>query len=283
MAVYKRYNTRRKRIPAHIIFCAVAVLVAFSLTVILGHSLGKKAEGGEPLYTGTDNASISGSNLSPLSEKSLHGEYVAPEKIVDFKSDDENVWASTWIYKDGKATFLTETDKTLDGKTASLPALSSFDIDAGTIGLFEVTSIYADDLVKKIITEYEHALLSEFSASSLDEVVLVFNEVTEDNLDEIFEFADGFGGAKVICVPYEMLGNDVFFSKASSKRLPVAIKADGITAEKLEQDIDTYAFYFTKYNLRLVLDGKDQSLLEVLSKNTLLNYQFHSPAGGGNK
>ncbi len=276
MSVYKRYNTRRKRVPKGLIFCVCAVLVSFALTAVLGNHLAKKAEGGEALYTGTSPAGNGGSNLAPLSEKSIIGEYTQPKDISKFKADNEDVCASTWIYKDGKATFSTEADKLL-GKEAKLPDISTLDIEAKTIGLFEVSSVYADDKIKNIITEYELSLLEEFSASGLDETVLVFNEVNDKNREEIFDFAEKFKGAKIICVPYSTLGNDVFFAEAASRQLPLAITADGVSEQKLSEDIDTYAFYFTRYNLRMVLDGKDSSLVDVLSQNALLNYQFSSP------
>ncbi len=276
MSVYKRYNTRRKRIPKGFFIAATIVIAVFALTALLGHHLAQKAADGEVLYTGTLGVGEGGSNLAPLLEKSLHGEYVAPKDIAKFTTEDDNVWASTWIYKDGKATFATATDKLL-GNEPKLPDVSTLNIEAGSIGLFEVKSIYADEQVKGILTEYELSLLGEFAAAGLDEVVLVFNDVTEENADAVFEFAEKFTGAKVLCVPYSMLGNDAFFSEAASKQLSLAVKADGVSPQKLEEDINTYAFYFTRYNLRLVLDGKDSALIDVLAKNTLLNYQFTSP------
>ena len=79
MAIYKRYNTRRKKLDARIVFPVVAVAAVFLLTVLFGLYLGNKAKGVEPLYTGTNDIANVGDVLAPLSEKSVRGEYVAPE------------------------------------------------------------------------------------------------------------------------------------------------------------------------------------------------------------
>ncbi len=283
MSVYKRYNTRRKKLPRGAIIAVLAIATVFALTAALGNHLANKAAGGEALYTGTEQHSSS-NNLAPLMEKSLCGEYVAPEDIASFVSANDDEWASTWIYKDGAPTFATETDKLLGNEVSKkLPKVTSFEKTDRTIGLFKVSAVYADEKVKNIVTEYEFALLNEFKDAGLDEVVFVFDEVSDENLNEIFDFVDKFDGAKVLCVPYSTLGNDVFFSSAAAKQLSVALLANGVSKKKLTDDIDTYAFYFTRYNLRLVLDGKDSTLVDILSENALLNYQFSSPKPAKNK
>ena len=271
MAIYKRYNTRRKKLDARIVFPVVIVLAVFALTVLLGLYLGNKARGGETLYTGELDAVHNGDVLAPLSEKSVCGEYVEPEKLAKFSAENEEIWASTWLYKGGKALFATNTARKLGEDTKGLPQTKSFDIDAGTLGLFEVSGIYSDEEVKGIISEYERALLLEFSESGLDEAVLVFKEVTSENYKSALEFASSVKGAKVVCVPYAMLESQEFFSAAAERGLPVALLADGVKAEQLESDIEKYAFYFTKYNIRLVLsddNSKDSSpvILEKYAK-----------------
>ena len=119
-------------------------------------------------------------------------------------------------------------------------------------------------------------MISEFAASGLDETVLVFGKATEENYREALAFAESVDGAKVICVPYSMLGSQEFFSAAADKGMPVALMANGVSAEQLESDIATKAFYFTKYNIRLVLSERDGKLVDVLAKHTVLNYQFYS-------
>lgn len=277
MAIYKRYNTRKKRIPWGIIAWIIAILLIFSATAIFGHYLGEKAKEKELLYTGTDSTGNANSALAPLSQHSLHGEYVEPEDLAEFVSESDDVWASIWIYKDGKATFATEFDIRHGIITEELPSLDSFDIEARTIGLFEVGGIYADDADKAVITEYEMRLLDEFAACGLDEVVLVFNSVNADNYDEIFEYVSGVKCAKVVCVPYSTLDDEVFFSKASEKQITLALNAEGVSVEQFEADIEEHGFYFTKHNLRVVLSGSDTPLVDVLKNNVLSNYQFLSP------
>ncbi len=276
MAIYKRYNARKKKLDARIIVAAVVVLIVFALTVLLGWHLGKKAEGIEPLYTGQATDGGNSGMLAPLSEKSVQGKYVEPKELKNFAFESDEIYASTWLYRGGKALFATETDKKLGDDIKNLPSLASFDIEGGTLGLFEVTGIYKEELVKGIITEYERSLVSEFAASGLDETVLVFKDVTEENYREALAFAESVQGAKVVCVPYAMLGSQEFFSAAADKGMPVALFADGVSEEQLESDISTYAFYFTKYNIRLVLSKKDAALVDVLAKHTVLNYQFYS-------
>ena len=49
-----------------------------------------------------------------------------------------------------------------------------------------------------------------------------------------------------------------------------------VEGEQLAAAIEDYAFYFTKYNLRLVLEGSEESLLDVLRAKSLQSYQFCS-------
>lgn len=278
MAIYKRYNTRKKKLNTRVIVPLLCIVVAFALTVLLGWYLGQKAKGAEPLYTGKVTDEGESGALSPLSEKNIHGEYVLPEELFKYVSPDEDTWASTWLYRDGAATFATDTDTKLGRDTSKLPKLDSFAIESGTIGLFEVTCVYADEQVKSIVSEYERSLIGEFMSSGLDEVVLVFNDVTEDNYKDALDFAEGLSFAKVVCVPYEMLSCQEFFSAAADKGMTLALMAENVRDSKLESDIETYAFYFTKYNLRLVLSGDDSELIDILGEHTLLNYQFSSPS-----
>lgn len=278
MAIYKRYNIRKKKLNSRVVVPVLCIVVAFALTVLLGGYLGQKAKGSEPLYTGKVTDDGESGELSPLSEKNIHGVYVLPEELSEFVSHDEDTWASTWLYRGGAAAFATDTDAKLGRDTSELPQLSSFGIESGTIGLFEVTCLYSDEQVKSIVSEYERSLIGEFMSSGLDEVVLVFNDVTEDNYKDALEFADGLNYAKVICVPYEMLSCQEFFSAAADKGLTLALMVENVRASKLESDIETYAFYFTKYNLRLVLSSDDSELVDVLGEHTLLNYQFSSPS-----
>ncbi len=276
MAIYKRYNTRRKKLDARIVFPVLVVAAVFLLTVLFGLYLGNKANGGEPLYTGTNDIANVGDVLAPLSEKSVRGEYVAPENLSKFEAENDEIWASTWLYKDGKALFATETARKLGENVKGLANINSFDISCGTLGLFEVSCIYSDAAVSGVICEYERALLNEFLSGGLDEAVLVFNDVTADNYKAALEFASSIKGAKAVCVPYAMIENQEFFAAAAERSLPVALLADGIKADMLENDIEKYAFYFTKYNIRLVLSDKDKGLIDILSKHTVLNYQFYS-------
>ena len=276
MAIYKRYNTRKKKISSKIVVPIVCIAVVFALTVLLGNHLAKKADSVTPQYTGQVNGDSESIGLAPLSEKSLHGVYVDASDLEDFEAEDGDTWASTWLYKDGEPLFATELDASLGKENKKLPSVDALDIAYGTLGLFEVTSLYASDEVKGIVTEYEKALIREFASSGLDEVVLVFNDVTDENYREVLDFASDIACAKVVCVPYEMLKSQEFFSAAADKGLNLALNADGVEAARLENDIDTYAFYFTKYNLRLVISGKATDLVEVLGKHTLLNYQYSS-------
>ena len=276
MAIYKRYNTRKTKLDTRIIIAVSVVAVIFALTVFLGWHLDKKADGIEPLYTGQPVTDDGSGILAPLSEKSVQGKYVEAEDLSDFVAENDEIWASTWLYRDGVSLFATETDKRLEKDVKNLPKLTSFELEFGTLGLFEVSGIYEDELVKGIITEYERSLLAEFASSGLDETVLVFREATEENYREALAFAESVQGAKVVCVPYTLLSSQEFFSAAADKGIPVALLADGVSAEQLESDISTYAFYFTKYNIRLVLSKKDAGLVDVLAKHTVLNYQFYS-------
>ena len=275
MAIYKRYNTRKKKIPWSVIIWVSGILLVFALTVWFGHYLGQKAGKSEELYLGGTGPLGGEASISPLVEKTLRGEYVEPSELADFVSASEDVWASTWIYKDGKATFATEFDKRYGIAKDGLPSLDSFDIKANTIGMFEVQGIYAEH-GESVITEYELLLLEEFSQSGLDEVLLVFNDVTKENSEKVFEFAKKVKVQSVVCVPYSMLGDSAFFAEAADNRLLLALNAEDVSPEQLASDIEKHSFYFTKYNLRLVIGGEDAALVDVLYEKVLPNYQFSS-------
>lgn len=287
MAIYKRYNTRKKRVRWGVIVWVLCILAVFAATVALGSYLGKKAESGEsylPLATGNNADS---ETITPLAERVMHGEYVSPEELASFTAADPFTYASTWLYRDGETIFATDTDAKLGKDTSALPVLSTFDIEAGTTGLFAVQSVYADEQVRDVITAYENALLTEFTEKGPSELVLLFEQIDAECRDRIIAFAKSAGNA-VLCVPYSILHSEDcarFFSEAAEAGFCIALRAEGLTAEQLAADIADYSFYFTRYELRLVLSGSDEHLIEVLRENNALNYQFTSPrasADGGN-
>lgn len=276
MAIYKRYNTHRKKIDRRIVISLSVIVTVFILTVLLGLHLGKKAEDSQPLYTGQVQENADGETLAPITEKSVLGEYVAPEKLKDFTADNINVFASTWLYRNGKTPFATETDKKLGNNTKGLVPLDVLNTERGVLGLFEVKGLYSDEQIKGVITEYELSLINEFAECGTREIVLVFQETTEENYKAALEFVEKTNSVTMICVPYTMLGSQEFFSAAADKGIAVALITDKLTEEQLESDINTYAFYFTKYNIRLVLSEKERGLVDILKKHTVLNYQFYS-------
>ena len=283
MAIYKRYNTRKKRVPWGVIIWALAILAVFVATAVFGHYLGKKADGVDALYHGATGAVESDGGIAPIVERSLCAEYVEPNDVASYTAIEADAWISTWIYRDGKATFETEFDKKYGFSEKGMPTLDSFDISANTTGIFEVSSVYSDEADKAVIKEYEMRLLDEFAKSGLDEVVLLFNEVNGDNLSEVLDYALEVDFAYKVCVPYSMLGDSVFFAEAAEKGIALALMANGVTGEQLAKDVETYGFYFTKYNLRLLLAGDDKELAEILKANVLPNYQFFSLANEGKK
>lgn len=279
MAIYKRYNTRKKKIRWGVILWVLLLLAVFSMTVAFGHYLGKKAEGGESLLPSVTNSPGDNETIAPLAERILRGEYVEPAALAAFTTEDPFTYASTWIYRDGAATFATETDRLLGRDVSSLPALSAFSISAGTTALFEVQSVYADEQIREVITSYETALLTEFAAAGPSEIVLVFDTLNTECKDRIFAFTKAQSGA-LLCVPYSILESEDcarFFSEARDMGLSVALRVQDLSPEQLLADIEDYAFYFTRYELRLVLAGSDEALVDVLREKNILNYQFMSP------
>lgn len=280
MPIYKRYNTRKRHIPRAVWVSAAVILTVFLLTVILGYSLGKRAEGAEshlPTETGTPTHS---DTIDPLVERVMRAEYVAPEKIAKFQSDDPFVYASTWIYRDGSAAFATEVERALGKDVKKLPSTDSFAIEAGTSGMFAVRSLYAEENVREILLAYERALLAEYAASPLRELVLVFERMDLSLMEDAFALADTLPQKPVLCLPYAFLGEELaprFFTEATERGYTLALMANKQTRKTFAEDIEDYAFFFTRYQLRLLLEGKDASLLDIMHEKNLLSYQFISP------
>lgn len=279
MAVYKRVNTRRRRTVRNVLLWLAAILLIFGATVAFGAYLGRRAETAPAPHGFGAASDLAGETAAPIAEHIVHGEYTEPSALTAFDDGgDPYAHASLWLYKDGKSAFATETDKKLGQEVSSLPALSLL-AAANTAGLFEVRSIYADAQVREVLYAYENALLDEFCASGVGEVTLVFSRLDADCLADVLDMAAARRGAVTLCVPISVLGSEScakFFTAASENGYTVSLCAGGIGADALAQCVEDYAFYFTKYSLRLVLEGSEEALLDVLREKTLLSYQFCS-------
>ena len=280
MAIYKRYNTRKKRFSIGWLVWGLFLAAVFCAAVLLGWHLGEKAAGGEDLLPSVSGGVGDSETITPLAERILRGEYVEPHELKSFTTEAPFTYASTWLYREGSACFATETDRKLGRDVSALPALSTFAIEAGTTALFSVKSVYADAQIRPILHAYETSLLAEFAAAGPSEIVLVFDRLDAECRQDIFAFATGALENAVLCVPYSVLESEDharFFAEAAEAGLTVALLAEGLSAEQLAADIEHFSFYFTRYELRLVLDGKDAALLSTLRENNVLNYQFCSP------
>lgn len=279
MAVYKRYNTRRKKVRWPLLILIVSVLLIFAATVWLGSYLSRRAA--NPQHFPLPDPDVTGGEtITPIIERTMHGEYVSPEAFADFSPEDPFTYASTVLYRDGVCMFAAETDRALGRDVSTRPPMSALDIEYGTTGLFYVGALDWEAAGRSVMYEYELSLIREFCAGRFGETVLVFGEVTEENIGEIFDMAGAVGSPVTICVPYALLRSPLlarFFARISEGGYTAALRVDSLTAEQLAADIEEFAFYFTKYNLRLVLEGKDEALLSVLSEASMLNYQFCSP------
>ena len=278
MAIYKRYNTRRKKINYPLIIWACAILLVFALTVMLGLYLGSKAEGGESYVMGENENGGENETLASVIPHIMQAVYVEPSELKNFTASDASVYASTWIFKDGESCFATEVEQALGVKTDKKPTLDSFAVSSPVSGMFEVASIYSAEGVKNVLSEYEKAVLTEISKSGPDETVLVFNSFSEENAGSVLSHAEYLGGG-VIALPYESLYEDYFvrfLSSATEKGFTLALMADGLSAEQLSEDIENYAVYFTRDFMRIMLSGRDAALSDVLKEKNILNYQFYS-------
>lgn len=277
MAIYKRYNTRRKRVNYPLIIWAASLAAVLIITAVVGYVLGQKADGGESYLTEPSHTADS-ETLASVIPHIMQAEYVEPEDLSAFASEDASAFASTWLYRDGEACFATDVQAALGGDTSMLAKKDAFGIASPVSGMFEVTSVYASENVREVICAYEVALLSEFAAGGPDEIVLVFETVTEENTGYILEFAKKVGGA-VISVPYDTLYESYFakfISAATDHGYTVALMADDLSGEQLASDIEDYAVYFTRDFLRLMLSGDMPALADVLREKNVLNYQFYS-------
>lgn len=279
MAVYKRVNTRRRRTVRNVLLWLAAILLIFGATVAFGAYLGRRAATAPAPHEVGAASDLAGETAAPIAEHIVHGEYTEPAALTAFDDGgDPYAHASLWLYKDGKSAFATETDKKLGQDVSALPALSLLSA-ANTAGLFEVRSIYADAQVREVLYAYENALLDEFYASGVGEVTLAFSRLDADCLAEVLDMAAARRGAVTLCVPISVLGSDVcaqFFTAVTENGYTVSLRAGGIGADALAQCVEDYAFYFTKYSLRLVLEGSEEALLDILREKTLLSYQFCS-------
>lgn len=279
MAIYKRYNMRKRRVHRGLWIWAGAMLLVFLLTAILGYALGKRAEGAESHLPPDTAPAIGGDTIDPLVERVMRAEYVQPAAVAKFSAEDPYIYASTWLYRDGNATFSTEVERALGRDVKDLPSLRSLDIAAGTSGLFAVRSLYAEENVRPILRAYEEALLREYAASPLRETVLVLARMDLGLMEDTFALADILPQKPVLCLPYAFLSSEFaprFFTEATERGFALALLADADTRKHFAEDIEDYAFFFTRYQLRLVLEGKDAALLDVMREKNLLSYQFVS-------
>ena len=277
MAIYKRYNTRKRKINRALLLWIAAILLIFAITAVIGYALGKRAAGAESYLPTVTVPTHEDESVAPIAKSTIHAEYVPPESLAAQTGDEPDTTLSTWIYRDGAATFVTAVDAGLGKDVSTLPA---FTASAKTSGLFAVRSIYADASVREILFTYETALLAEYAGTGLSEIVLVFERMDAETMSDAFALADTLPQGAVLCVPYALLHSEFaprFFSEATERGYTLALLADADTAKTLAADTEDYAFSFTRYQLRLLLEGKDAALLDILQEKDLLNYQFISP------
>ena len=279
MAVYKRYDSAKRRSKIKFVLWLCAVCAIFGATVLFGAYLNRHAADAPPAHSFSPTENAAGEVAAPIAEHIVHGEYVEPTSLAAFTGgDDPYAHASVWLYRDGKPTFAAETDQKLGRDTSALPKMTA--LAAGNItGLFEVRSVYADPQIAEVLYAYECALLREYAAAGIGEITLLFDRLDADCLDGVLRLATACPGAACLCVPFDTLQSDVctdFFTAAGEKGWSVALRADGIRGEQLAESIEDYAFYYTKYSLRLVLEGSEEALLDVLREKSLQSYQFCS-------
>lgn len=278
MAVYRRYNTRRKKINYPLIIWAASLILVLVITAVIGNYLGGRAEDGEDYYKGTDSYLGNSETLASVIPHIMQALYVEPKDLARFTTEDPTLYASTWLYKDGEAQFASEVESSLGTNVSKKPKLDAFAISSPVSGMFEVKSIYLQKNVSGIMREYEKALIWEFSKCGIDETVLVFNSLTEENMSEVIAISKELSGA-VVAVPYNSLYEDYFvkfLSTASENGFTVALVASKLKKDTLARDIEDYAVYFTRDFIRLMISGSEDYLTEVLREKNLLNYQFYS-------
>ena len=106
MAVYKRYDQRRRRAVRNFFIWLAVILVIFAATALFGAYLGRRAETAPAPHKRTGTSDLSAEVASPIAEHIVHGEFVTPEALPAFTGgDDPYAHASVWLYKDGAPTF----------------------------------------------------------------------------------------------------------------------------------------------------------------------------------
>ena len=280
MPMYKTYARRRKNGGRRALLIWLGcILAVFAATVALGAYLGSRVPPAES-YTPPVLADQALENtFADLAKLQIHGKYFEPDEPFVLDTDDPYAAISFWIFRDGAPTFALQTDRLLGRSVKGLADPAKLKSGVSTSGLFEIGSLYAPGEVKPVYAAYEDAVLKEYTRTALGEIVLVFSDVRREDIGEMFTLAASLSARVTVCVPYSILQSDIrdaFFTAADG--FNVALYARGVTPKTLSEDIDTYAFYFTKYNLRLLLSAKDAALTEVLEEAGLLNYQFVSAA-----
>lgn len=273
MPVYKQYRTRQKKHSRPLIVWMICILLAFGATVLLGAYLGKRAAE-LPEVTAAETTDPSSETADHIVQQTMRGVYFEPSALSGAVTAPEET-ASVWLYLDGKSMFASEFVRKLGQDVSALPALSGA-VLPNTSGLFEVRSVTADAQIRETVRTYELSLLREYAQSGIGEIVLVFDSYADPAA--VFDFAKD-AGCSVICLPYTVLEDPScarLFSEADGRGLSVALRTNGVSASRLDADVARYAFYFTRYNLRLILAGTETELLAVLESNALCNYQFSS-------
>lgn len=278
MPLYKTYARRRGSGKRGVWIWLGCILAVFAATACFGAYLGSRVRPAEPYTPPAPADARLEDKFTDLAGFKMHGAYFEPTENFAVDTDDPYAAASFWIFRGGAPTFALETDRLLGRDTKGLADLGRLKSGVSTSGLFEVGRLYAPEAVKAVYAAYEDAVLAEYTRSALGEIVLMFRQVRREDIDEMFAMAKKLSARVTVCVPYSILQSDLcraFFTAADG--FNVALDATGVKPKTLESDIDTYAFYFTKFNLRLVLTAKDAPLTKVLAGAGLLNYQLSTP------
>jgi hypothetical protein len=281
------YSGGRARWILIAIAAAVFVLLSLVISVVVGISLGKRAEKYPSL---------------PKYDLSVEEYYSSDKKVgaVDAYAFSPTANVNSYIVKgitdfslylrtsDGELAFSSKVAEKLggiqaeDGKYDLGAIADKIHVSGGRVcayfyvGFLEIEDVYLRELQKA----YEIALINEASAFGADEIMLIGLEANEENIDELQEyvseaaFAAENAALGVLIAPetFKLSESDVYFASrlrsvcdfAALDLRDVPVASDGSEEEvsELEKVISEMEFYVRSYNMRVVLATENAALYD---------------------
>lgn len=283
-----------------VIAAAVFVLLSLVISVVVGISLGKRAE----KYP-----------YAPKYDLSVEEYYSSDKKIgaVDAYAFDPDANVNSYIVKGitdfslclraegGELTFSSYVAQEMDivqqeGEKSSLVATVDkiHAADGRVCAYFYVNFLTLEDYyLRELQKAYEIALVNEAADCGVDEIMLIGIEINDENIDELQKFvsdaaqAAGNAALGVLIAPevFKLSENDVYhasrlrsvcdFVALDLRMVSVAEELpENEEISELERVISEMEFYIRSYNMRMVLSTENAELYDEAKDLGIVSIQI---------